>query len=92
MRSNAWVNFLGESDDFAPSSPSPGRLPTNFVRSLAHLQLARAARDAGETSDARKAYADFSALMQSAGARYPLLAAAAREAAALPASTPATTR
>jgi eukaryotic-like serine/threonine-protein kinase len=70
----------------------PTSQPTNFVRSLAHLQLARAARDAGETSDARKAYADFSALMQSAGARYPLLAAAAREAAALPASTPATTR
>jgi hypothetical protein len=70
----------------------PASQPTSFVHSLAHLQLARAARDAGETADARKAYADFSALMRSARPTYPLLAAANREAAALPAANPAPTR
>jgi hypothetical protein len=70
----------------------PASQSTSFVHSLAHLQLARAARDAGETADARKAYADFLAMMRSAGPRYPLLAAAEREAAALPAATPTSTR
>ena len=70
----------------------PASQSTSFVHSLAHLQLARAARDAGEMADARKAYADFLTMLRNAGPRYPLLAAAEREAAALPAATPASTR
>ena len=65
----------------------PANQPTSFVHTLAHLQLARAARDAGNIADARKAYADFSSAMIRANARHPLVAAAAREAAALPAVT-----
>jgi hypothetical protein len=70
----------------------PASQSTSFVHSLAHLQLARAARDAGEMADARKAYADFLTMLRNAGPKYPLLAAAEREAAALPAATPASTR
>jgi eukaryotic-like serine/threonine-protein kinase len=66
----------------------PANQPTSFVHTLARLQVARAARDAGNIADARKAYADFSAMMIGASARHPLVAAAAREAAALPAVTP----
>jgi predicted Zn-dependent protease len=66
----------------------PANQATSFVHTLARLQLARAARDAGNNADARKAYADFSAAMTGASPRHPLLAAAAREAAALPASAP----
>jgi tetratricopeptide (TPR) repeat protein len=64
----------------------PANQPTNLIRTLAHLQLARASRDAGDTMQARRAYADFAAAMRSATPRHPLLAASTREAAALPAS------
>ena len=70
----------------------PGNQPTNAVRSLAHLQLARAARDAGDVVQARQAYADFAAVMRNATPRHPLLAASAREAAALPAAPMAPAR
>jgi hypothetical protein len=58
---------------------------------MAHLQLARALRAAGDAAAARQAYADFAAAWRSADSRHPLVAAAAREAAALstPAPTPA---
>jgi hypothetical protein len=69
----------------------PANQPTNVVRSLAQLQLARAARDAGDLAEARRAYAEFAAVMRNAGPRHPLLAASARELAALsdPPVTPA---
>jgi tetratricopeptide (TPR) repeat protein len=70
----------------------PGNQATSFVHTIARLQLARAARDAGNVADARKAYAEFAAVMTGAGPRHPLIAAAAREAAALPAAAPASTR
>ena len=50
-------------------------------------------RDAGETADARKAYADFLAMMRGAGAKYPLLAhRSARDWRRSTATTPASTR
>ena len=61
----------------------PANQPTSVVRSLAHLQLARAARDAGDLIEARRAYRDFAAVMRDAGPRHPLVAASAREIAAL---------
>ncbi len=62
--------------------------PTNLVHSLARLQLARAARAAGDVVLARQAYADFAGAMRNATPRHPLLAAASREAAALPGAAP----
>jgi hypothetical protein len=64
----------------------PANQPTTLIRTLAHLQLARASRDAGDLMQARQAYADFAAAMRNATPRHPLLAASTREAAALPAS------
>ena len=63
----------------------PGNQPTSLLHTLARLQLARAARDAGDPAQARQAYADFVGTWRDADPRHPLLAAAAREAAALPA-------
>jgi eukaryotic-like serine/threonine-protein kinase len=70
----------------------PGNQPTSFVPVLARLQLARAARDAGDTVQARAAYADFAARLRKATPRNPLLAASTREAAALPTSPTAPKR
>jgi tetratricopeptide (TPR) repeat protein len=70
----------------------PGNQPTNLVHSLARLQLARAARDAGDFVEARQAYADFAAAWRNASPRHPLLALSAREAAALPAAAPRPSR
>ena len=70
----------------------PGHHPTSFVHTLARLQLARAARDAGDVAQAQQTYADFASVWRSASPRQPLLAAAAREAAALPAADPAASR
>ena len=70
----------------------PGNQPTALVHSLARLQLARAAREAGDVAQAQEAYADFTVAFRNASPRHPLLAAAAREAAALPATAPAPAR
>ena len=66
----------------------PGNQPTMILHTLARLQLARASRDAGDPTEARKAYADFSSTLRNATPRHPLLDAAARELAALPAAAP----
>ncbi|MGH9142822.1 MAG: protein kinase domain-containing protein [Vicinamibacterales bacterium] len=65
----------------------PGNEPTNFVHSLAHLQLGRAARNAGDLTQARQAYVAFNRAWRNARPDDPLLTLAAREAAALPASS-----
>jgi serine/threonine protein kinase/tetratricopeptide (TPR) repeat protein len=62
----------------------PGSQPTSFVHTIARLQLARAERDAGHPEQARQAYIDFAAAMPNATPRHPLMAAATREAGALP--------
>ncbi len=77
---------------FQDALAHPGNQPTSFVHTIARLQLARAERDAGHTEQARQAYADFAAAMPDATPRHPLLAAAAREAAALPGAAPSPTR
>jgi predicted Zn-dependent protease len=66
-----------------------GNQPANIVHTVAHLQLARALRGAGDTAGARQAYADFAAAWRSADPRHPFILSAAREAAALPTPTPA---
>jgi serine/threonine protein kinase/tetratricopeptide (TPR) repeat protein len=68
-----------------------GNDPTNIVHSLARLQLARAARDAGDLTQARREYADFANAWRNAKPNNPLLLLSAREAAALPTSVPAPT-
>jgi serine/threonine protein kinase/tetratricopeptide (TPR) repeat protein len=65
-----------------------GNQPSHPLHTFARLQLARALRTAGQTADARQAYADFIAAWQSGDSRHPLAAAAAREAAALRPSQP----
>jgi tetratricopeptide (TPR) repeat protein len=70
----------------------PGNQPTYAVQTIARLQLARAERDAGNAAPARQAYANFAGAMPNATPRHPLLAAATREAAALPGAAPAPTR
>jgi serine/threonine protein kinase/tetratricopeptide (TPR) repeat protein len=77
---------------FQDALAHPGNQPTSFVHTIARLQLARAERDAGHTEQARQAYADFAAAMPDATPRHPLLAAATREAAALPGAAPSSTR
>jgi eukaryotic-like serine/threonine-protein kinase len=67
----------------------PGDQPTSLLHTLAQLQLARAERDAGNVGASRQAYADFSSAWRNADAKQPLLVAATREAADLPA--PSTT-
>jgi DNA-binding SARP family transcriptional activator len=62
------------------------------VHTLARLQLARALRDAGDSLQARQAYADFAQTLRSATPAHPLLSAAAREAAALPPAAPSPNR
>ena len=69
-----------------------GNDPTNPVHTLARLQLARAARDAGDMAQARQAYADFANAWRDAPPTHPLLVMSAREAAALPTSGPAPSR
>lgn len=66
-----------------------GNEPTNLAHTLARLQLARAARDSGDTAEARQRYADFVTVLSSAKPTHPLLILSAREAAALPPSSPA---
>jgi eukaryotic-like serine/threonine-protein kinase len=78
-------DYAEAARDFRAVLAHPANQPANIVRSLAHLQLARAAREAGDTTQAGQAYADFAAAMRGGGARHPLLVASAREAAALPA-------
>ncbi len=68
----------------------PGSEPTSLLHSLAHLQMARSERDAGNTADARKAYAAFANVMHAARPGHPLIAESAREAGALPAAAPPT--
>ena len=70
----------------------PGNQPTSFLHSMARLQLARSARASGDVNEARRAYADFAAVLRHAKPRHPLLAASAREAAALPAAAPGSPR
>jgi serine/threonine protein kinase/tetratricopeptide (TPR) repeat protein len=65
-----------------------GNQPVNLVHALARLQLARALAAAGQPADARQAYADFAAGWRTARPAPPLLAVAAREAAALPGAAP----
>jgi len=65
----------------------PGSQPTSIAHPLARLQLARAATAAGDPALARQAYGEFSTAWQKADPRHPLRAAAAAEAAALPANT-----
>ena len=60
-----------------------GNQSTSPLHTLAALRLARALRAAGQTADARQAYADFTAAWQNGDRRHPLFVAAAREAAAL---------
>ena len=61
-----------------------GNEPTSITHSLAHLQLARAARDAADVTLARQEYANFAKVWRGARATQPLLLQSAREAAALP--------
>jgi anthranilate phosphoribosyltransferase len=61
-----------------------GNQPTSPLHTLAALQLARTLRAAGQTTDARQAYAAFTAAWQNGDRSHPLFVAAAREAAALP--------
>src|SRR5262249_50347378 len=70
----------------------PGYQPTSVVHTIAQLQMARAERDAGNTADARKAYADFANVMRAARPGHPLLAESTREAGALPAAAASPTR
>ena len=77
---------------YANTFAHKGSQPTSFVPVLAHLQLARAARDAGDVEQARQAYKDFATIMRNASPAHPLLEASAREAAALPAAAPRPTR
>ena len=77
---------------FQSAVEHPGNQPTSFVHTIARLQLARAARDAGNTAQARQAYADFAAAVPDATPRHPLLVAATREAAALQGAAPQQTR
>jgi serine/threonine protein kinase/tetratricopeptide (TPR) repeat protein len=60
-----------------------GNQPSHPLHTFAKLQLARTLRAAGQTADARQAYADFITAWQSGDSRHPLPSAAAREAAAL---------
>ncbi|MCU1385800.1 MAG: pknB 7 [Acidobacteria bacterium] len=70
-------------DDFRRAVAHPANQPTTLIRTLAQLQLARASREAGDAPQARQAYAAFAAAMRHANPGQPLVAAAAREAAAL---------
>jgi len=73
------------ADAFRAIVTHRGNQPANIVHTVAHLQLARALRAAGDADGAHEAYADFAAAWRSADPRHPLGVAAAREAAALPA-------
>ncbi len=93
-----WVSYLRGLANAAAREPTqaarqfravidhPGNDPTNLVHTLARLQLARAARDAGEMAQSRQGYADFANAWRHATPTHPLLAMSAREAAAIPAS------
>jgi hypothetical protein len=59
--------------------------PISLLHPLAHLQLARSLRATNDLTGAREEYARVSAAWAGGDARHPLVAAAAREAAALPA-------
>jgi hypothetical protein len=58
--------------------------PVTVVHPLAHLQAARMLRDANDGAGARAEYAHVLAAWKDADAGHPLVAAARREAAALP--------
>jgi len=77
--------------DFQMVIGHPGNQPTSIVHPLSRLQLARAARAAGDLPQARQAYADFTAAWSKASPTHPLLAAAAAEAAALASPAPPST-
>jgi eukaryotic-like serine/threonine-protein kinase len=79
-------------DQFQSIIAHPGMQPTHLLHTLARLQLARAARAAGDTPRARQAYADFAEAWSHADRRNPLLTIAAAEAEALRSTSPPTTR
>jgi hypothetical protein len=79
-------DYTHAAEQFRNLIARPGDQPTILLRTLARLHLARAARDAGDAAGARTAYADFTSSWRHAAPGDPLLAAATREAAALPAS------
>ena len=79
-------------DQYRTLLAHPGNQPTSMVHSLAHLQMARAERDTGNTADARKAFAAFANVMHAARPGHPLLTQSAREADALPAAAAPPTR
>jgi hypothetical protein len=80
-------DYVRAAQQFRTVIARPGDQPTSLLRTLARLQLARAARDAGDPVEARREYRDFSNTWRNADPKHPLLAAAAREAEALPASS-----
>ncbi len=91
-----YINGLAAADEkdaaraalyFKTLLARPGDQPTSLLHTLAHLQLARAARDAGDIGAARQSYINFASAWRNADPKQPLLAAAAREAAQLPASS-----
>jgi serine/threonine protein kinase/tetratricopeptide (TPR) repeat protein len=75
-------------DEFRLVISRPGSQPTSIVHTLSHLQRARAARAAGDSVQARQAYADFAAAWAKSDPRHPLRIAAASEADALTSSAP----
>ncbi|MBI3403332.1 MAG: protein kinase [Acidobacteria bacterium] len=64
-----------------------GNQPVNLVHALARLQLARALAASGQPAEARQAYTEFTSIWSGTRPMPPLMAAAAREAAVLPAVT-----
>jgi tetratricopeptide (TPR) repeat protein len=79
-------DFTHAAEQFRNLIARAGNQPTTLLRTLARLQLARALRDAGDVAGARAAYADFRNSWRKAAPGDPLLDAATREAAALPAA------
>ncbi len=82
--------YPAAAEQFRTIIARPGIHPASLLHTLARLELARAAAGSGDVAQARQAYADFTSRWQSANASHPLRAAAAAEAAALPA--PASSR
>ena len=84
---NAAVNNRAQAvAEFRDVIGRRGNQPTHPLHTFARLQLARTLRAGGQMAEARQAYADFAAAWQNGDARHPLLVAANREAAALPAA------
>ena len=79
-------DYIRAGQQFRNLIARPGDQPTSLLHTLARLQLARAARDAGDLAEARRMYTDFVNTWRDAAPSHPLLAAAGREMTALAAS------